>query len=89
MVVGAAAASERHYVMPSRDPPQSSLNYETPLPKAARVVTVPRWLYKVHRVLLDNVEVVSIVYGILLMIVGWALKLVGLVFVIKPKPPAA
>jgi hypothetical protein len=89
MVVGAAAASERPYVMPPRDPSQSSLDYETPVPKAGRVVTVPRWLYKVHRVLLDNVEVVSVVYGILLMIVGWALKMVGLAFVIKPKGPAA
>ena len=75
--------------MQPRDPLQPPLDYETQLPTAARVVTVPRSLYRLHRGLLDNVEVLSVVYGIVVMIVGWGFKTVGVVFVVKPKGPAA
>jgi hypothetical protein len=74
--------------MPPHDRPQPSpkaLDYETPLPKARRVLTVPRRVYALHRALLDNVEVVSIVYGIFVMMFAWGLKLVGIAFVVEPK----
>ena len=61
------------------------LIYETPLPKARRVLTIPRRVYGLHRALLDNVELVSIVYGIFVMVIAWGLKLVGIAFVAEPK----
>jgi hypothetical protein len=70
-------------------PSQKPLDYEAPLPKASRVITIPRGLYSVHRTLLDNVEVVSIVYGLLVMTIGWLFKIVGIAFVVRPKGLAA
>jgi hypothetical protein len=78
--------------MPTDDESRTSskpLEYEPALPRARRVVRIPRGLYKVHRALLDNVEMLSIVYGILVMMIGWAFKVVGIAFVVEPKRPAA
>ncbi len=77
--------------MPPDEPSQlsqNSLEYETPVPRAWRVVTIPRGLFAFHRMMLENVEVLSIIYGIVVMSVGWLFKLVGIVFVVKPKRPA-
>jgi hypothetical protein len=75
----------------SRQASPKALDYETPLPKARRVFTISRRVYGLHRGLLENVELVSIVYGILVMIIAWGLKLVGIALVVEPKSggPAA
>jgi hypothetical protein len=49
---------------------------------------IPRGLYATHPALLDNVEVVSIAYGILVMMVGWFLKAAGGSVAVKPKRAA-
>ena len=82
------AAAERRYVMPIDEPPQTSqqkLDYRTPSPKARRVVVIPRGLYDFHRVLVRGFRIFSIIYGIVVMCVGWLFKAIGFVFIVKPK----
>ena len=65
------------------DSSKTPLDYETRLHKARRVVTIPFWVYAIHRVLLDNVLVFSIAYGLLVMMVGRMFKYMGVVFVVE------
>ena len=74
------------------DPPKNSptpLDYETPLPSVWRTVTIPRWLYRIHRALLEDVEVLSVVYGVLVLTIGWVFKTAGITFVIALTTPKA
>lgn len=78
--------------MPPDDVPHRSpepLAYETPLPKAFRAVTIPSGLFALHRFLLGTSDVLTIVYGILLLSVKWLFKACGVVFVVPSKRRSA